>query len=180
MMSAVEPTRIGIVTVSDRASRGEYEDRGGPAVRQYLDEVLVGPWHAEMRMVPDERPQIEAALIALADAGCCLVITTGGTGPAPRDVTPEATEAVCDKLLAGFGEQMRAVSLRYVPTAILSRQIAGIRGETLYINLPGSPKAIAECLDAVFAAVPDCVDLIGGPRLQTNPERVAAFRPHER
>jgi len=180
MMSTVEPTRIGIVTVSDRASRGEYEDRGGPAVRQYLDEVLVSPWQAEMRMVPDERPQIEEALIALARGGCCLVITTGGTGPAPRDVTPEATEAVCDKLLAGFGEQMRTVSLRYVPTAILSRQVAGIRGKTLYINLPGSPKAIAECLDAVFAAVPDCVDLIGGPRLETDPERVAAFRPHER
>lgn len=178
-MTSSDPARIGIVTVSDRASRGEYEDRGGPAARAYLDEVLVGPWEAEVRVIPDERPLIEETLVALADAGCCLVVTTGGTGPAPRDVTPEATEAVCDKLLAGFGEQMRAVSLRYVPTAILSRQTAGIRGKTLYINLPGSPKAIAECLDAVFAAVPDCVDLIGGPRLETDPDRVAAYRPHD-
>jgi molybdopterin adenylyltransferase len=178
-MSRTVTARIGIVTVSDRASRGEYEDRGGPAVRAYLDRVLTSDWNAETRIIADEREQIERTLIELCDMGCCLVVTTGGTGPAPRDVTPEATEAVCDKLLPGFGEQMRAVSLRYVPTAILSRQTAGIRTGTLYINLPGSPKAIGECLDAVFAAVPDCIDLIGGPRLETDPQRVAAYRPHE-
>ena len=178
-MNETETARIGILTVSDRASRGEYEDRGGPAVHDYLDEALTSPWEADARIVPDERDQIEHALIEMADAGCCLVVTTGGTGPAPRDITPEATEAVCEKLLPGFGEQMRAVSLRYVSTAILSRQLAGVRGATLFINLPGSPKAIAECLDAVFAAVPDCVDLIGGPRLETNPERGGAYRPHD-
>ncbi len=176
-MSFVKPARIGILTVSDRASRGEYEDRGGPAVHQYLDEVLTSPWEPVATVIADERHDIERALIEMADGGCCLVITTGGTGPAPRDVTPEATEAVCDKMLAGFGEQMRSVSLQYVPTAILSRQTAGVRGSTLIVNLPGSPKAIAECLDAVFAAIPDCVDLIGGPRLVTDPERIAAFRP---
>jgi molybdopterin adenylyltransferase len=170
--------RIGIVTVSDRASRGEYEDRGGPAVREYLDGVLTSPWEPIGRVIPDERGLIERTLVELADAGCCLVITTGGTGPAPRDVTPEATEAVCEKILPGFGEQMRTVSLRYVPTAVLSRQTAGVRGATLFINLPGSPKAIAQCLDAVFAAIPDCVDLIGGPRLETDAERIVAFRPH--
>lgn len=179
-MGSGEAARIGIVTVSDRASRGEYEDRGGPAVRAYLDGVLTSAWEPVARVIPDERDEIERTLIELADAGCCLVVTTGGTGPAPRDVTPEATEAVCDKLLPGFGEQMRAVSLRYVPTAILSRQSAGTRGATLFINLPGSPKAIAECLDAVFAAVPDCIDLIGGPRLETDPRRIVAFRPHEK
>jgi len=178
-MNETKTARIGILTVSDRASRGEYEDRGGPAVHDYLDEVLTSPWEADARVVPDERDQIEHALIEMADAGCCLVVTTGGTGPAPRDITPEATEAICEKLLPGFGEQMRAVSLRHVPTAILSRQLAGIRSRTLFINLPGSPKAIAECLDAVFAAVPDCIDLIGGPRLETNPERVVAHRPHD-
>jgi len=177
-MSNGQAARIGIVTVSDRASRGEYEDRGGPAVRAWLEEALASPWEPLARVIPDESAEIERTLVELAEDGCCLVVTTGGTGPAPRDVTPEATEAVCDKLLAGFGEQMRAVSLRYVPTAILSRQTAGIRGSTLFINLPGSPKAIGECLDAVFAAVPDCIDLIGGPRLETNPERVVAFRPH--
>ena len=176
-MNFVKPARIGILTVSDRASRGEYEDRGGPAVHQYLDEVLTSPWEPVATVIADERHDIERALIEMADGGCCLVITTGGTGPAPRDVTPEATEAVCDKMLAGFGEQMRSVSLQYVPTAILSRQTAGIRGSTLIVNLPGSPKSIAECLDAVFAAIPDCVDLIGGPRLETNPGRIAAFRP---
>ncbi len=176
-MSFVKPARIGILTVSDRASRGEYEDRGGPAVRQYLDEVLTSPWEPVATVIADERHDIEKALIEMADAGCCLVITTGGTGPAPRDVTPEATEAVCEKMLAGFGEQMRSVSLQYVPTAILSRQTAGIRGSTLIVNLPGSPKAIAECLDAVFPAIPYCVDLIGGPRLETDPGRIAAFRP---
>jgi molybdopterin adenylyltransferase len=177
-----EPTaaRIGILTASDRASRGEYEDRSGPAIHAWLDEVLTSPFEAVVRVVPDERPEIEAALCALADdEGCSLVITSGGTGPAPRDVTPEATLAVIDRELAGFGERMRAVSVTNVPTAILSRQTAGTRGRTLILNLPGSPKAIGECLDAVFAAVPDCVDLIGGPRLTTDPARIAAWRPHD-
>lgn len=170
--------RIGIVTVSDRASRGEYEDLGGPAIRDWLDKALVTPWEAVPRLVADERPELEALLSSLCDEeGCCLVVTTGGTGPAPRDITPEATEAVCDKLLDGFGEQMRAVSLQYVPTAILSRQIAGIRGRSLLINLPGKPSAIADCLDAVFPAVPYCIDLIEGPYLETDPAVVQAFRP---
>ena len=171
--------RIGIVSVSDRASRGVYEDRGGPAVQAYLGDVLTSPWEAAARVIPDEEDLIRATLVELVDAaGCCLVVTTGGTGPAPRDVTPEATEAVLDKELAGFGEVMRAVSRPHVPTAILSRQTAGVRGSALIINLPGSPKAVGECLDAVFAAVPDCVDLIGGPRLETDPEKVKAYRPH--
>ena len=171
--------RIGIVSVSDRASRGEYEDRGGPAVKAYLGEILTSPWEVTARVIPDEEDLIAATLVELVDAaGCCLVVTTGGTGPAPRDVTPEATAAVLDKELAGFGEAMRAVSRPHVPTAVLSRQTAGVRGSALIINLPGSPKAVSECLDAVFAAVPDCVDLIGGPRLETDPERVEAYRPH--
>jgi len=171
--------RIGIVSVSDRASRGEYEDRGGPAVKAYLSDVLTSPWEADARVIPDETELIQATLVELVDeAGCCLVIATGGTGPAPRDVTPEATAAVLEKELAGFGEAMRAVSRPHVPTAILSRQTAGVRGSALIITLPGSPKAVAECLDAVFAAVPDCVDLIGGPRLETDPDRVEAYRPH--
>ena len=170
--------KIGILTVSDRASRGEYEDLGGPAIRQYLDEVLDCPWQAEARVVSDDQSIIEEALIELCDqSGCCLVVTTGGTGPAKRDVTPEATEAVCEKIMHGFGELMRSVSLQNVPTAILSRQISGIRGSTLIVNLPGKPKAIAECLDAVFPAIPYCVDLIDGPRITTNPERIVAFRP---
>ena len=177
--SKAKAVRIGIVSVSDRAHRGVYEDRGGPAVHAYLDSVLLTPWEAVARVIPDEAGVIRATLVELADeAGCCLVITTGGTGPAPRDVTPEATTAVLDKELAGFGEAMRAVSRPHVPTAILSRQTAGVRGSTLIINLPGSPKAVHECLDAVFAAVPDCVDLIGGPYLETDPERVRAHRPH--
>lgn len=174
-----KPARIGIVTASDRAFRGEYEDRGGPAVREYLSEVLVTPWEAEVRVVPDEEAQIRAALVELVDrAGCCLVITTGGTGPAPRDVTPEATAAVLERELTGFGEAMRAASRPRVPTAILSRQTAGVRGRALIVNLPGSPGAVRECLEAVFAAVPDCVDLIGGPYLETDRSRVVAFRPH--
>ena len=171
--------RIGIVSVSDRASRGEYEDRGGPAVQAYLGDVLTSPWEATARVIPDEEELIRATLVELVDvAGCCLVVTTGGTGPAPRDVTPEATATVLDKELAGFGEAMRAVSRPHVPTAILSRQTAGVRGSALIVNLPGSPGAVRECLDAVFAAVPDCVDLIGGPRLETDPRRVMAYRPH--
>lgn len=169
--------RIGIVTVSDRASRGEYEDLGGPAIRDYLAEVVQCPWDAQVRVIPDERDGIERTLIELCDAGCCLVVTTGGTGPAPRDVTPEATEAVCEKLLPGFGELMRKVSLEKVPTAILSRQTAGVRGRSLIINLPGQPKAIRECLDAVMPAVPYCIDLIGGPSLEFDESRVRAFRP---
>ncbi len=173
--------KIGIVTVSDRASRGEYVDRGGPAIVEYLQGVLVSPWSPVSRMVSDEQEQIEAVLIELADREQCpMVITTGGTGPAPRDVTPEATSAVCERLLPGFGEEMRRASLQFVPTAILSRQIAGSRGKSLIINLPGSPKAISQCLDAIFAAVPYCIDLLGGPRLETNPDRIVAFRPQQK
>ena len=173
-----QQARIGIVTVSDRASRGDYEDRGGPAIAAYLAEVLSSDYVTVPRVVPDEQPLIEDALKELCDGQqCCLVITTGGTGPAPRDITPEATEAVCERMMPGFGELMRAVSLHKVPTAILSRQTAGVRGGALIINLPGQPKAIAECLDAVFPAVPYCVDLIGGPYLVTNEARLRAFRP---
>ena len=172
------PVRIGIVTVSDRASQGVYEDRGGPAIRDCLSEILSCPWGAVARVIPDERPQIEATLRELCDGDrCCLVVTTGGTGPARRDVTPEATEAVCDKLLDGFGELMRAVSLKVVPTAILSRQIAGTRGRSLIVNLPGKPSAIRDCLLAVFPAIPYCIDLIEGPYLTTNEAVVKAFRP---
>ena len=172
------PVRIGIVTVSDRASRGQYEDRGGPAIKECLTEILSCAWEPVARLIPDERPLIEQTLKELCDSeGCCLVVTTGGTGPARRDVTPEATEAVCDKLLDGFGEQMRAVSLKVVPTAILSRQIAGTRGSSLIINLPGKPSAIRDCLLAVFGAVPYCIDLIEGPYLTTNEAVVKAFRP---
>ena len=172
------PVRIGIVTVSDRASRGEYEDLGGPAIRAELDRILATPWEPVPRLVSDDGPLVEAALRELCDTeGCCLVVTTGGTGPAPRDITPEATAAVCDKILDGFGEQMRAVSLKFVPTAILSRQIAGIRGRSLLINLPGKPSAIRDCLEAVFPAVPYCIDLIEGPYLETRPEVLTAFRP---
>jgi molybdopterin adenylyltransferase len=170
--------RIGIVTVSDRASAGAYEDLSGPAIRATLRAYLASPWEERFRLVPDEQPVIEATLRELCDGeGCCLVLTTGGTGPAARDVTPEATAAVCDRILDGFGEQMRAVSLRYVPTAILSRQIAGTRGASLIINLPGKPKSIRECLDAVFPAVPYCIDLLGGPRLETDESVLKAFRP---
>lgn len=170
--------RIGIVTVSDRASRGEYEDLGGPAIRAELKKILATPWEAFCCVIPDEQPLIEETLKDLCDTqGCCLVVTTGGTGPARRDITPEATRAVCDKILDGFGELMRAVSLKAVPTAILSRQVAGIRGRSLIINLPGKPAAIAECLHAVFPAVPYCIDLIEGPYLETHPDVLRAFRP---
>ncbi len=174
----LEQVRIGIVTVSDRASRGEYQDRGGPAIHQWLQRALINPWEAVARLVPDERDRLEAALVELADvAGCALIVTTGGTGPAPRDITPEATEAVCDKMLPGFGERMRAESLKVVPTAILSRQTAGVRGASLIVNLPGKPSAIADCLDAVFPAIPYCIDLIGGPWIETRAEVVQSFRP---
>ena len=175
-----KPAKIGILTVSDRASRGEYEDLGGPAIADYLNEVLDSSWETVPRVIPDTQSTIEQTLIELADEqGCCLIVTTGGTGPAARDVTPEATEAICEKLMPGFGELMRKVSLQYVPTAILSRQTAGIRGNTLIVNLPGSPKAIAQCLDAVFPAIPYCIDLIEGPFLETDPNRLQAFRPRK-
>ena len=172
------PAQIGILTVSDRASSGEYEDRGGPAISEYLEEVLSSPWQSVPRVVPDEIPRIEEALIRMIDVDrCCLLITTGGTGPAARDVTPEATESVSGKTMPGFGELMRKVSLEKVPTAILSRQTAGIRGACLIVNLPGQPKAIRECLDAVFPAIPYCVELIGGSYLTTDENRLVAFRP---
>lgn len=174
----VERARVGIVTVSDRASRGEYEDQGGPAIEAYLQEALSSPWEARAVVIPDEREVIESELIRLVDEeACCFVVTTGGTGPAPRDVTPEATEAVADKLMPGFGELMRSVSLQYVPTAILSRQTAVIRKKALIVNLPGKPKSIRECLDAVMPAVPYCIDLVGGPYLTTHEDKVQAFRP---
>ena len=177
-MNPTPPIRIGVATVSDRASRGEYADLGGPAIHACLGEILSCPWEPVARLIPDERPLIESTLKELCDReNCCLVVTTGGTGPARRDVTPEATEAVCDKLLDGFGEQMRAVSLRVVPTAILSRQIAGVRGRSLIVNLPGKPSAIRDCLLAVFPAIPYCIDLIEGPYLTTNEAVVKAFRP---
>lgn len=170
--------RIGILTVSDRASRGVYEDKGGPAINAWLTRALTSSWEAVARVIPDEQPQIEAALRALADVEeCSLIVTTGGTGPALRDVTPEATEAVCTKMLPGFGELMRSASLKIVPTAILSRQTAGIRGQCLIVNLPGKPSAIADCLHAVFPAVPYCVDLIEGARFETDAQFCAAFRP---
>lgn len=170
--------RIGILTISDRASRGDYEDKGGPALHAWLARVLVSPWQAVARVIPDEQPLIEATLIELCDvAGCSLIVTTGGTGPAARDVTPEATEAVCAKMMPGFGELMRAASLKVVPTAILSRQTAGIRGQCLIVNLPGKPSAIDDCLDAVFPAIPYCIDLIGGATLESDPAQCQAFRP---
>ena len=170
--------RIGVINVSDRASAGIYDDTPGKAAVALLREWLTTSFDVEYKVIPDERAQIEAELRRMADeAHCCLVVTTGGTGPAPRDVTPEATEAVCEKLLPGFGELMRATSLKYVATAILSRQTAGIRGRTLIVNLPGRPKAIRENLEAVFPAIPYCIDLIGGPRLETNDAVMKAFRP---
>ena len=177
--------KIGVVTVSDRASRGEYEDRGGPAMVACLDEFLASPFEPVARVIPDEQPLIEATLRELSAAGCSLIVTTGGTGPARRDVTVEATEAVCQKMMPGFGELMRQVSLEKVPTAILSRQEAGIffpeTGHgTLIVNLPGSPKAIRECLIAVFPAIPYCIDLIDGPFLETNEDVVVAFRPKKK
>jgi molybdopterin adenylyltransferase len=163
----MDTPRIGIVTVSDRVSAGSVEDRGGGAVQAVLEENLLSPWKAVRRTVADERPEIEALLIELAEVeGCCLVVTTGGTGPAPRDVTPEATAAVCDRLLPGFGERMRAVSVERVPTSILARQAAGLRGAVLVLNLPGNPAAIRDCLEAVLPAIPHAIALAGGPRLE--------------
>ena len=188
-MNAHDPVKIGIVSVSDRASSGVYEDKGLPALKDWLSRALKNPITFEARLIPDEQAGISQALIELVDAGCALVLTTGGTGPAPRDVTPEATLAVADKVMPGFGEQMRQISLAFVPTAILSRQVAVIRQQSLIINLPGQPKSIAETLEGlkgddgtprvhgIFAAVPYCIDLIGGPYLETHDEVCKAFRP---
>jgi molybdopterin adenylyltransferase len=187
-MADHDSVTIGIVSISDRASSGVYEDKGLPALKDWLASALKNPITFQERLIPDEQDRISATLIELVDAGCSLVLTTGGTGPAPRDVTPEATLAVADKEMPGFGEQMRQVSLRFVPTAILSRQVAVIRGRSLIVNLPGQPKAIQETLEGlkedgrqvvqgIFAAVPYCVDLIGGPYLETNDEVCKGFRP---
>jgi molybdopterin adenylyltransferase len=170
--------RIGILVTSDRAYRGEYEDRGGPAIEAYLREVLANPWEPIYRLVPDDRARIASMLRHLADGlAACLIITTGGTGPAFRDLTPDATRDVCDRMMPGFGEEMRRASLKEVPTAILSRQEAGLRGGCLILNVPGKPASIRTCLDAVFPAIPYCIDLMGGPRLETHPDRCKAFRP---
>jgi molybdopterin adenylyltransferase len=169
---------IGLVSISDRASAGVYEDKGIPGLKEWFGAALKTPWRMETRLIPDEQPLIERTLIELVDTvGCDLVLTTGGTGPAPRDVTPEATLAVAHKVLPGFGEQMRQVSLKYVPTAILSRQVGVVRGHALILNLPGQPKAIKETLDGVFPAVPYCLDLIGGPYVETHDDVCKAFRP---
>ena len=170
--------RIGIVNVSDRASQGVYEDTPGKNIAELLREYIRSPWEQEYAVVPDEQDLIEQTLADMADnRGCCLIITSGGTGPAPRDVTPEATEAVCNRMMPGFGELMRATSLRYVPTAILSRQTAGIRNKTLIVNLPGRPKAIRQGLEAVFPAIPYCIDLLGGPFIECNEGVMKPFRP---
>jgi molybdopterin adenylyltransferase len=182
--AAFDAVTIGIVSVSDRASTGVYEDKGLPALKEWLARALKNPITFEARLIPDEQDRISATLVELVDAGCSLVLTTGGTGPAPRDVTPEATLAIADREMPGFGEQMRQVSLQFVPTAILSRQVAVIRGKSLVINLPGQPKAIQETLEGIpgrvqgiFAAVPYCIDLIGGPYLETDDGVCKAFRP---
>jgi molybdopterin adenylyltransferase len=189
MSSLHDLVKIGIVSISDRASTGVYEDKGLPALQTWLTTALKNPLQFEARLIPDEKERISATLVELVDAGCSLVLTTGGTGPAIRDVTPEATLAIADKEMPGFGEQMRQISLKFVPTAILSRQVAVIRGQSLIINLPGQPKSIAETLEGlkdsqgqsvvhgIFAAVPYCIDLIGGPYLETNDEVCKAFRP---
>ena len=187
-MADHDPVTIGIVSISDRASSGVYEDKGLPALKEWLAKALKNPITFQERLIPDEKERISATLVELVEAGCALVLTTGGTGPARRDVTPEATLAIADREMPGFGEQMRQVSLRFVPTAILSRQVAVIRGESLIINLPGQPKSIQETLEGlkedgrqvvhgIFAAVPYCIDLIGGPYLETDPAVCAAFRP---
>ena len=189
MSSPHDPVKIGIISISDRASTGVYEDKGLPALQTWLTQALQNPLQFEARLIPDEKERISATLVELVDAGCSLVLTTGGTGPAIRDVTPEATLAIAEKEMPGFGEQMRQISLKFVPTAILSRQVAVIRGQSLIINLPGQPKSIAETLEGlkdsqgqslvhgIFAAVPYCIDLIGGPYLETNDEVCKAFRP---
>jgi len=173
--------RIGIVTVSDRASAGVYDDISGKAIIETLNDYLVSEWEPIYEVIPDEQDVIEATLIKMADElDCSLIVTTGGTGPAKRDVTPEATEAVCDRMMPGFGELMRAESLKFVPTAILSRQTAGLRADSLIVNLPGKPKSIRECLDAVFPAIPYCIDLMEGPYLECNEEVMKPFRPKKK
>lgn len=170
--------KIGIITSSDRAAANVYEDISGKEIIRTLNEYLTSPWEPVYRVVPDEQDQLERTMVELSDGeGCCLIVTTGGTGPALRDVTPEATEEVCQKMMPGFGELMRQVSLAYVPTAILSRQTAGIRNQSLIVNLPGKPSAIRQCLDAVFPAIPYCIDLIGGPFIEANAEVIQVFRP---
>lgn len=177
-MAAMSGVPIGIIVASDRAAAGTYEDRGGPAIKDYLAHVLTSPWRPVLCVIRDERAVIAETIVRLADIEKCpLILTTGGTGPAPRDVTPEATLDVCERVLDGFGEAMRTASLREVPTAILSRQVAATRGGALVINLPGKPASIKTCLDAVFAAVPYCIDLMGGPRIETDPAVIKAFRP---
>lgn len=176
--NSMAKAKIGIVTVSDRASAGVYEDISGKAIIETLNAYLTSEWESVYEVIPDEREVIEATLKRMADEdGCCLVVTTGGTGPAKRDVTPEATEAVCDRMMPGFGELMRAESLKFVPTAILSRQTAGLRDDTLIVNLPGKPKSIRECLDAVFPAIPYCIDLMEGPFLECDETVIKPFRP---
>lgn len=177
-MSTSKTIRIGIINVSDRASQGIYEDIPGKAIVSTLNEYLISDWEKEYAVIPDEQALIEKTMITMADEkNCCLIITSGGTGPALRDVTPEATEAVCSKMMPGFGELMRTESLKYVPTAILSRQTAGIRNQTLIVNLPGKPKAIRQCLNAVFPAIPYCIDLLNGPYIECRPEIMKVFRP---
>ncbi len=171
-------TKIGIVTISDRAFNGQYEDKGGPAIQHWLENTLASDWTPVCQLLPDEQSEIEHTLIHLVDQeGCSLVLTTGGTGPAPRDVTPEATIAIADKIMDGFGERMRAISLKYVPTAILSRQTAVVRKKCLIVNLPGQPKSIKETLDELFVVIPYCIELIGGDSVETKPEIIEAFRP---
>lgn len=176
----MQEAKIGIINVSDRASKGIYEDTPGKAILATLGEYLTSSWESEYAIVPDEQDLLEQKMIMMADEkNCCLIITSGGTGPAKRDVTPEATKAVCDKMMPGFGELMRQESLKFVPTAILSRQTAGIRNQTLIVNLPGKPKAIRECLDAVFPAIPYCIDLLNGPYLECNESIIKVFRPKQ-
>ena len=173
--------KIGIITASDRASKGIYEDISGKAIEETMNDYLRSPWEPIYRCIEDDQQTIENTLKDLVDnEGCCLVVTTGGTGPAKRDVTPEATEAVCDRMMPGFGELMRMESLKFVPTAILSRQTAGLRGSSLIINLPGKPKSIRECLDAVFPAIPYCIDLMEGPFLECDEKIIQAFRPKKK
>jgi molybdopterin adenylyltransferase len=177
-MSTPDSLLIGLVSISDRASSGVYEDKGLPGLVEWFSAALKSSWRMETRLIPDEQPVIERTLVELVDTvGCHLVLTTGGTGPAARDVTPEATLAVAHKVMPGFGEQMRQVSLKYVPTAILSRQVGAVRGRALILNLPGQPKAIKETLDGVFPAIPYCIDLIGGPYIETHEEVCKVFRP---
>ena len=177
-MASEDTLRVGLVSISDRASSGAYEDKGLPGLTEWFTAALASPWQMETRLIPDEQPLIERTLVELVDVALChLVLTTGGTGPAPRDVTPEATLAVAHKVLPGFGEEMRRVSLQYVPTAILSRQVGVVRNHALILNLPGQPKAIRETLDGIFPAVPYCIDLIGGPYIETHESVCKAFRP---